>query len=121
MLQLRKKQDIKKTLLDVGGSGIERAKNYLSNYAKMDFPDGTKEWQNITNSQTIRNVIVHPAGHLNANRHTKAINIVSAKHNLESESFARTHLVIEGSYLIELASDLENLCLKLLGKLKLET
>lgn len=113
-LSFQESQNLSKSLFDIEGNGIERAKKYLSENSRIELPLQSREWQSIKNSQTVRNVVVHSAGHLNLDKHKKAISIVSASQCLESESFARVDLVIKESYLKELASDIKIFCENLL-------
>ena len=113
-LSVQEGQNLSKSLFDIEDKGIERAKKYLSENSKIELPLQSREWQSIKNSQTVRNVIVHSAGHLDLDKHKKAISIVSTSQSLESESFARVHLVIKEKYLVCLATDIERFCDNLL-------
>ncbi|MDO6783264.1 hypothetical protein Q4583_03990 [Neptunomonas phycophila] len=113
-LSVQESQRLSKSLFDIKGKGIERAKKYLTENSRITLPFQSREWQSIKNSQSVRNIIVHSAGHLDLDKHKKTISIVSAAQNLESEPFARVHLVIKESYILELTSDIEVFCENLL-------
>ncbi|PKG78717.1 hypothetical protein CXF80_10570 [Shewanella sp. Actino-trap-3] len=55
--------DIKASFTDFTGSGIERAKQYLSKLSSLSPVSGT-EWKQIKDAQAIRNVIAHAAGNI---------------------------------------------------------
>lgn len=107
---IKKYESVEKNLFDINGKGIDRAKKYLTEYSKINFPVNSKEWQSIRDSQQIRNIIVHSGGHVDLKKHEKAIRVISTSHNLNKQSFAREHLVIENSYLLELVSDIKVFC-----------
>lgn len=50
------------TLKDVAGTGIERARTYLSKVALVDLTDPPKPWSDIKNIQALRNLVVHADG-----------------------------------------------------------
>lgn len=59
------------TIDDISGEGMERAKRYLKQECKIDFPETTKEWQTIERSAKVRNNIVHYQGNVKKIRDQK--------------------------------------------------
>lgn len=49
---------------DVAGTGIERARIYLSKVALLDLNEPTAPWSNVKNVQMLRNLVVHADGRL---------------------------------------------------------
>ncbi|WP_068713897.1 hypothetical protein [Vibrio tritonius] len=90
------------TLKDYSGSGLERAKNYLRKVAKIEVPTGTFSWSKVIEARDIRNVIVHNAGHLDEELHSKQLRIVAKNLNLNSHQFARVHLEVTQVYVLEI-------------------
>ena len=103
-------------LSDANGKGIERAKKYITEYSKISFPSNDKEWQHIKDAQSVRNVIVHSAGHIDSEKHKKQLIIVTTNTKLEKIDYARTHLVIKYAYLFDLVDDIEEFCKKLIAE-----
>jgi hypothetical protein len=100
-------------LKDYNGSGIERAKKYLKKLAKINVPTETKSWQKIIDARDIRNIIVHNAGHLDEELHSKQLQIVAKNSNLDSQQFARIHLKINQAYLFEVIEAMSNIASEL--------
>jgi hypothetical protein len=48
---------------DLRDEGIVRAKTYLKKVARVSFPDGGADWQDILALNHIRNIVVHKAGY----------------------------------------------------------
>lgn len=57
-------ENYKVSLSDISGSGIERAKRYLSKVVSLDLDPDTPEWNEVKNIQALRNLIVHADGRL---------------------------------------------------------
>jgi uncharacterized protein YutE (UPF0331/DUF86 family) len=96
--------DIKASFTDFTGSGIERAKQYLSKLSSLSLPVSGEEWKLIKNAQAIRNVIAHAAGHIDKKAHAKQLKIIDSNDNLEAEYYARIHLNIDSEYVFNLVS-----------------
>lgn len=94
-------------LKEYNGSGVERAKNYLTKIAKIGVPTGMSSWNKIIDAQNIRNIVAHNAGHLDKETHGKQISIVAKSENLDSEEYARVHLNIKQVYLLEVIEAME--------------
>jgi hypothetical protein len=110
---VQRKQNIKESLFDINDSGIKRAKKYLKKHTLFNFVECQSEWDKIVNAQSIRNVVVHAAGHINRDNHKKQLNIVSTTQGLDTEKYAREHLIIDQNYLLELVLNIECFCNKL--------
>ncbi|WP_165735071.1 hypothetical protein [Pseudoalteromonas sp. C8] len=95
-------------LKDYKGKGIERAKTYLTKIALVKVPTKTKFWQRIIEARELRNIVAHNAGHLDEELHKRHFKIVNGNKHLESEKFARVHLNIKQSYLVEIIDAMEN-------------
>ncbi|MBC7751284.1 MAG: hypothetical protein H7Z73_06140 [Candidatus Saccharibacteria bacterium] len=99
---------------EFSGSGIERAKKYLSKLSPISLPVNGAEWQTIKKAQEIRNIVAHNAGHIDNQKHLKQLEIVKRNKNLEAEHYARTHLKIESLYILDLIDSMHNFSSKLL-------
>jgi hypothetical protein len=106
--------DLKICFTDLGGSGIERAKKYLSKLSPLSLPVHGQEWQKIKDAQEIRNIIAHAAGHIDNRAHSKQFEIIKRNENLEAEYYARTHLKIESQYILNLVDSMHIFSCKLL-------
>ncbi|MDM8149979.1 hypothetical protein [Priestia megaterium] len=60
--ELQMKMELSVKYNSINGKGIEKAKVYLSDVVKLDFPSGSQEWQKINNYQNIRNCFAHSEG-----------------------------------------------------------
>jgi len=60
----QRSKNLTTTIDDVPGEGLERAKRYLKQKCKVDFPETTKEWQTIERSTKVRNAIAHYQGNV---------------------------------------------------------
>lgn len=96
-------QEIDISFNELNGSGIERAKKYLSKLSSLSLPTSGKEWKQIKDAQAIRNVIAHAAGHIDEKNHSEQLKIIKGSDSLEAEYYARTHLKINSHYVLELA------------------
>jgi hypothetical protein len=105
---------IKISFTDLCGTGIERAKKYLSKLSPISLPVSGKEWELIKEAQAIRNVIAHAAGHIDEKAHSKQLKIINSSENLEAEYYARIHLNIDGEYILNLANAMKMFSGKLL-------
>ncbi|HIF9136055.1 TPA: hypothetical protein ACX6SI_000564 [Photobacterium damselae] len=94
-------KELSSNLKEHKGSGIERAKKYLSKVAKINVPAGTKPWSTIIDARDIRNIIAHNAGHLDEEMHSKQLNLVAKNDHLKAHNFARVHLEVTQVYLFE--------------------
>lgn len=101
---IQEKFDLKVSFTDLNGMGLERAKNYFNKCTKLQFPANQNTWGNIKNAQEIRNSVVHTAGHIEKGQTLK---IVTANDFLDSEDYARTHLVLMPEYLFGLIKDMQ--------------
>jgi hypothetical protein len=101
--------------VDFAGSGVDRAKDYLRKTSPLGFPAYSSEWEKIKKAYAIRNVVVHAAGYIDPEKHKNQMVIVSADDYLDSESYARIHLVLSEEYIYELVSTLQSLCTQLCG------
>jgi hypothetical protein len=108
--------DIKASFTDFTGSGIERAKQYLSKLSSLYLPVSGKEWKQIKDAQAIRNVIAHAAGHIDKKAHAKQLKIIDSNDNLEAEYYARTHLNIDSEYVFNLVNAMKEFTDKLLAE-----
>ena len=79
--------DIKASFTDFTGSGIERAKQYLSKLSTLSLPVSGKEWKHIKDAQAIRNVIAHAAGHIDKKAHAKQLKIIDCNDNYPLQLF----------------------------------
>lgn len=95
--------------------GIERAKHYITKATPLDFPSDMPEWNNLKSAQKIRNVIVHAAGHIDIEKHKKQVNIVSTTKYLDSETYAREHLILSSQYILELVYDMKSFSERLIA------
>ncbi|EOX3450661.1 hypothetical protein ACPFUM_001341 [Vibrio cholerae] len=95
-------------LKDYSGLGIERAKNYLREVAKIEVPTGTVSWSKVVEARDIRNIIAHNAGHLDEDLHSKQLKIVAKSLNLNSHQFARVHLEVTQVYVFEIIEAMTN-------------
>jgi hypothetical protein len=59
---IEKKSSFKLKLTDIHGSGIERAKDYLTKVAEMKMPFQQKDWDRVILLSKIRHKIVHTYG-----------------------------------------------------------
>jgi len=110
--------DIKASFTDFTGSGIERAKQYLSKLSSLSLPVSGKEWKQIKDAQAIRNVIAHAAGHIDKKAHAKQLKIIDCDENLEAEYYVRTHLNIDSEYVFSLITAMKVFTHKLLSECK---
>jgi hypothetical protein len=55
-------QNLPLSLGDLKGSGIRRAKRYLTRLAGVSEPFQTSDWRQLTNYNELRNVLVHGEG-----------------------------------------------------------
>jgi len=101
--------NLKVAVTDFRGSGIERAKTYLTKAVGIAFPSDSISWQRIVEAQSIRNIVAHNAGHLDKIRHSKHLRIVNASKGLDAEEFARVHLVMEIEYLTSVVDAMNDL------------
>lgn len=97
------------SLKEYSGSGIGRAKKYLVRVAKINIPTGEQSWNKIIDAQGIRNIVAHNAGHLDKDGHISQHQIVSRSENLDSKEYARIHLNIKQTYLIEVVEAMEEI------------
>jgi hypothetical protein len=61
--ELQRIKEFSLSLKDLSGSGIIRARNYLTKVAQINFPNG-KEWQEIQTYGKLRNCFAHNDGEL---------------------------------------------------------
>jgi len=94
--------DIKVSFTDFTGSGIERAKLYLSKLSTLSLPVSGAEWTQIKDAQAICNVIAHAAGYIDKKTHSKQLKVIDWNDNLVVEQYARTHLNINSEYVFDL-------------------
>ncbi len=70
-------------LVSRGGSGLFRAKDYLIKIANINFPDSSKEWNDIVLYSKIRNIIVHNSGYVDKKNTDKNIlHFINGKENI---------------------------------------
>lgn len=108
--------DIKASFTDFNGSGIERAKQYLSKLSPLSLPVTGREWGLIRDAQAIRNVIAHAAGHIDKKSHQKQLKIIDKSDNLDAEYYARIHLNIDSDYILNLVEAMKAFSGKLLAE-----
>jgi hypothetical protein len=60
----QRSRNLRTTIDDLPGEGIDRAKRYLSQECKIDFSETTQEWQTIGRSAKVRNCITHCQGNV---------------------------------------------------------
>lgn len=78
-LILKEKNSIDLDLKDLKGDGIFRSKNYLKKVCKINFDEGSYDWNEIVKLNAIRNCIVHTNGIIKkTNDPTKLKNIISS-------------------------------------------
>jgi hypothetical protein len=106
--------DIKASFTDFAGSGIERAKQYLSKLSPLSRPFSGAEWEQIKKAQAIRNVIAHAAGHIENYTNSKLFKIIDCSENLDARDYTRTHLIIKSEYLFEVISAMNSFANKLM-------
>jgi uncharacterized protein YutE (UPF0331/DUF86 family) len=106
--------ELKASFTDFNGSGIERAKQYLSKLSSLSLPVSGKEWKLIRDAQAIRNIIAHAAGHIDKKAHLKQLKIINGSENLAAEYYARTHLNIDNEYILNLVGAMQDFSGKLL-------
>jgi hypothetical protein len=106
-LSFEVKNTLDVALTDIKGSGIDRAKTYLKKAVGIPFPSDGDSWKIIRDAQLIRNIVAHNASHLDEVRHATHLKVVKANDNLDTELFARLHLVIEEGYLPSLVDAME--------------
>ncbi|MBZ9537033.1 hypothetical protein KGR20_23015 [Cytobacillus oceanisediminis] len=58
----KKKKELKLTVGDLHGKGIERSANYFAKVVGLDDIKNTKEWSNLSNWNVIRNKMIHNYG-----------------------------------------------------------
>lgn len=76
-------------LKDLNGTGIERAKNYISKYMGVSLPFGANEWGKIKDYAKIRNKIVHSGIDINEeiSIDKKVVEIVDKMSSISLDSF----------------------------------
>jgi hypothetical protein len=94
--RFQRSKSLATTLDTFRGDGIARAKRYLKEECKINFPEGTNEWQQIERSIKIRNCIVHTQGNVKKVRHpddlgkhiedTKGVTLDAAKRSLRIDA-----------------------------------
>lgn len=62
-VQVRQNRNIKLTVRDVAGKGIDQSRNYLTKVLGFDDPTDLTEWNEIRSLQRLRNHLVHAMGH----------------------------------------------------------
>jgi hypothetical protein len=100
---------------DFSGMGIERAKKYLTKATPLNFPSGTPEWDNLKKAQKIRNVIAHAAGYIDPEKHSEQQKIVSTSDYIDSENYARVHIVLSSQYILEIIGDMKSFSNRLIA------
>lgn len=63
--ELQMKMNLSVKYSSINGKGIEKAKVYLSDVVKIDFPTDSQAWHRIKDYQNIRNCFAHSEGILN--------------------------------------------------------
>lgn len=106
--------DIKVSFTDLTGSGIERAKQYLSKLSSISLPVSGAEWGEIKKAQDMRNIIAHAAGHVDEKAHSKQLKTINDNNNLDVEYYARTHLKIDEKYALVLVAAMKKFTCNLL-------
>lgn len=83
---------------DIKGGGIERNQIYLVKLCGIEFPEESKEWQEIKKLNRIRNCIVHANGNVTQVRDkTKLLNIVASTNWVSLEN--NRYLIIDRQYI----------------------
>jgi hypothetical protein len=96
--QLRRINELAVELDDLTGAGIDRAKRYLKKVCQIDFPDQSREWNEINKLNKIRNCIVHTQGNILEAKNTEELkNIVTNTKGLSIER--DRYIKIEPSYI----------------------
>ena len=119
-LSLKEYLKLSDDLNSTSGNGIDKARNYIFKIAKFQPISDQTIWERLKQSQCIRNIIVHAAGHLdpNSNNYNNTLTIVSASDYMRIEKHAREHLNITAEYLMEIISDMKKYCDELMLQCK---
>jgi len=65
---VQKSKSLQRSLSDMSGKGIQRARKYLKKEAGITFPDSLKPiWEELNNYRKLRNCFVHNQGYLTSN------------------------------------------------------
>ena len=109
---------LQESVRDSKHSGIDSAKAYIKKNAEFDLPCEIIQWKVISDTQKIRNIIVHTAGHPTNERHEKHMKIINESGDLlQIEEYARKHLILGDKYLYMVLENMrgfiDQLCLRI--------
>ncbi|MDP8267219.1 MAG: hypothetical protein P9L97_00700 [Candidatus Tenebribacter davisii] len=87
------------TLNEIKDKGIVKAKIFIKKVKKLSFPDDTKEWSFLNNSNTIRNCLIHGSGDLlNYDENHKVVKFIKSVNALKEVD---NKLIIEKEFPLE--------------------
>ena len=89
---LQKQQKHKITLKDLKDEGIRSGQTFLKGVVGVEFPDGKKEWSDITNYNRLRNAIIHADGILQTEAVEKMKPFLAATKTITVDDHGRIHL-----------------------------
>ncbi|WP_345873591.1 hypothetical protein [Shewanella algae] len=105
-VDIQEKNEIRLSVSEINGNGINRCKIYLEKLASIDFEAINGQWSNLQILNKVRNCIMHADG--NAEKIRSSANLIS---NIESNadlSFIEKRLIMmTGKYVENILNDIE--------------
>ena len=102
---------LKHTLDETDGKGIERAKRYFKKVCLINFPESSREWQEIKNFSAVRNCISHAEGNVEKMKNPtpeRIKEIVGKTNGLNLGGPAERYIQIEREYILSIMGDVNN-------------
>jgi hypothetical protein len=111
-LFIKDKDKIELSLEDLRGSGLIRAKKYLYQVAKYNFPITEDNWQCSEKYNKIRNILAHNEGRFDKNKDKELCDFIKSK-----KIFDKDKIVITKDFTLETGNLFYNIYLALLNEL----
>lgn len=105
-LFFKRQLKIEKPLRNFPGQGVEKYKIFLKKEAKVNFPDNSKEWHNISDFLKIRNCIVHCDGKIYMSSKFEELEKIIEK-DPDLSLRQERELIIEKNYLYRLVDSMD--------------
>lgn len=101
-------------LSDINGKGIQQASIYLKKVLRINFPDHSKEWHFIKNSNLIRNCIVHNNGDISKSSNEKKLrNIIKDMSNVTIDN--KDYIILDNKFCDNFINNVESFLSQLYG------